>query len=211
MADTETQPATKEPQKEDKLRAFLVEVATNHHRLGEFIADHEAAMKAAGLGAEDQALLKSGNATAINARVRGKVTAKAPPPCLLVHLQDDGTPSIREGYGVGTTNFPQQVVYPQPTSPPIQWQPWTPRPHIWAAPWTPRPHIWAAPMPHIWAAPMPHIWAAPMPQPPVPYAQQPAPWDVHEWAYQSPAAYWQQPTVEDVHMWGAESPGLYWR
>jgi hypothetical protein len=228
MADTETQPATKEPQKEDKLRAFLVELATQPQRLGEFIKDPDAAMKTAGLEAEDQTLLKSGNATAINARLRGKVTPKAPPPLLLVHLQEDGTPSIQEGYGVGTTNFPQQVVYPQPMYPPMQWLPWTPRPHIWAAPiyqssvpywqpWTPRPHIWAAPMQQssvpYWqpSTPRPHIWATPMHQSPVPYSQQPAPWDVHEWVYQSPAPYWQPPTPQDVHMWGSESPGLYWQ
>src|SRR6266436_4308060 len=99
MPDTKTQSAAAKPQKEDKLRAFLVELATQPQRLGEFIADPDAAMKAAGVEAGDQTLLKSGDATAINSRVRGKVTAKAPPPLLLVHLQEDGTPSIQEGYG----------------------------------------------------------------------------------------------------------------
>ena len=58
-----------------ELRDFLVGLATDHAKLGEFIRDADAAMKGAGLAPEDEAALKSGNPMAIHARLTGQEAA----------------------------------------------------------------------------------------------------------------------------------------
>lgn len=81
---------------EDKLTAFLTKLATDHGELGHFIRDPESSMEQAGLSAQDQSLLKSGNAANINARLRGQPIPQSPPPLLLVDLGSDGKPTVRE-------------------------------------------------------------------------------------------------------------------
>lgn len=94
MPKTDT-PAAQAPS-EDKLSAFLVKLATDHRELGHFIRDPDGSMDQAGLSAQDQALLKSGNAAAINGRLRGQPVPQAPPPLLLVDMGPDGKPSVRD-------------------------------------------------------------------------------------------------------------------
>src|SRR5215217_3505522 len=92
----------------DELRSFLVNLATDPARLGEFIRDPEAA-------------LKSGNPAAIYARITGQeVTAPSQPVTVLVvdlvrasGEDAEDTPVIR-----GLPTFPQQIfpqVFPQIT------------------------------------------------------------------------------------------------
>jgi hypothetical protein len=59
------------------IRAFLVGLATDPAKLGAFIRDANASMNEAGIAAEDQAILKSGNSTAIYARLIGYKTPAA--------------------------------------------------------------------------------------------------------------------------------------
>jgi hypothetical protein len=94
MPKTDT-PAAQGPS-EDKLSGFLVKLATDHRELGHFIRDPDGSMDQAGLSPQDQALLKSGNAAAINGRLRGQPVPQAPPPLLLVDMGPDGKPSVRD-------------------------------------------------------------------------------------------------------------------
>jgi hypothetical protein len=96
MPKNVTPSAAEGPKAEDKLREFLVKLATDHAEFGQFMKDPDASMERAGLSTEEQTLLKSGNAAAINARLTGKTVPKAPPPLLLVDLSPDGTPTVRE-------------------------------------------------------------------------------------------------------------------
>src|SRR5689334_23709986 len=69
---------------EDQLRAFLVEVATDPGALGRVVKEPDAGMSEAGLSAEDQAVLKSGNPGVINARLAGGAGGAASGPMMLV-------------------------------------------------------------------------------------------------------------------------------
>jgi hypothetical protein len=62
---------------QDGFKSFLVALATDPSRLGEFIRDPDATMTAAGIPDADQAILKSGNPAAIYGRLAGP--AAAPP------------------------------------------------------------------------------------------------------------------------------------
>src|SRR5215217_7611861 len=105
----------------DELRSFLVNLATDPARLGEFIRDPDAAMSDIDLDTQDQAALKSGNPAAIYARITGQeVTAPSQPVTVLVvdlvrasGEDAEDTPVIR-----GLPTFPQQIfpqVFPQVT------------------------------------------------------------------------------------------------
>src|SRR5215217_3169950 len=105
----------------DELRSFLVNLATDPARLGEFIRDPDAAMSDTDLDTQDQAALKSGNPAAIYARITGQeVTAPSQPVTVLVvdlvrasGEDAEDTPVIR-----GLPTFPQQIfpqVFPQIT------------------------------------------------------------------------------------------------
>ena len=105
----------------DELRSFLVNLATDPARLGEFIRDPDAAMSDTDLDTQDQAALKSGNPAAIYARITGQeVTAPSQPVTVLVvdlvrasGEDAEDTPVIR-----GLPTFPQQIfpqVFPQVT------------------------------------------------------------------------------------------------
>jgi hypothetical protein len=109
-----TTPAAKEPS-EDKFNAYLVKLATDHRTLGHFIRDPDESMDQAGLTAQDQALLKSGNAAAINSRLRGEPVPQAAPPLLLVDLGPDGKPSVRET----TPHIVQTAFHPAYSAPQI--------------------------------------------------------------------------------------------
>jgi hypothetical protein len=110
-----TTPVAKKPS-EDKLSAYLSKLATDHSALGHFIRDPDGSMDQAGLSAQDQALLKSGNAAAINSRLRGEPVPQAPPPLLLVDLGPDGKPSVRE---TTTPHIVGTAFHPGYTSPQI--------------------------------------------------------------------------------------------
>jgi hypothetical protein len=146
-----TTPVAKKPS-EDKLSAYLSKLATDYSELGHFIRDPDGSMDQAGLSAQDQALLKSGNAAAINSRLRGEPVPQAPPPLLLVDLGPDGKPSVRE---TTTPHIVGTAFHPGYTSPHIvgtACQPYV-APHI----------VGAAAYPSSYAAP--HI-VGPAMQPP---------------------------------------------
>jgi hypothetical protein len=127
MSDTAPPSSPGEHPKEDKLRAFLVKLATDPGELGRFIMEPDATMNIEGLGAEDQALLKSGNPAAIHHRLTGQPTVTARPAVLLVvDVTADGTPSIRSSYAYGGTAIPQYASYPQPVHPRTYRHPWSP-------------------------------------------------------------------------------------
>ena len=56
----------------DEFHAFLVALATDPTRLGAFIKDPDAAMRAAGVDEVDQVILKSGQPATIYARLSGQ-------------------------------------------------------------------------------------------------------------------------------------------
>jgi hypothetical protein len=88
------------PEQSDKLKIFLVKLATDPSELGQFIRDPESSMSRANLSVEDQALLKSGNASAINSRLTSAASKTAAPLllALVVDVNAVGEPSVREGY-----------------------------------------------------------------------------------------------------------------
>ena len=83
---------------EDQLRAFLVDVATDPAALGRFVKDPDATMSEAGLSPEDQAVLRSGNPTAINARLAGGPAAGPPASRALIAA---GLPLLRTAWSSG--------------------------------------------------------------------------------------------------------------
>src|SRR5215831_6962552 len=107
---------------EDSFRSFLVGLATDPAKLGEFMKDPEGSMSAAGLAEEDKAIVLSGNLGAINARIRGQA-APRPAPLLVVDMagQDEAgqaMPSVRALPITAPQIFPQilqvqPVIYPQ--------------------------------------------------------------------------------------------------
>ena len=116
------------------LRRYLVKLATDPGELGRFIKDPEKSMESAGLSDEEQAILKSGNPSAIYGRVAGgaggaRGAYSTPPVTVLVvdvHPGPEGEPEtllVRgpggPGYGYQEVHpmypqiHPQQVSYPQ--------------------------------------------------------------------------------------------------
>jgi hypothetical protein len=93
---------------DDQLRAFLVDVATDPAALGRFVKDPEATMSEAGLSADDQAVLRSGNPAAINARLAGGPAAGPSGPMMLVVDVAGEQVSVRP---IGLPQFVQQ--FPQ--------------------------------------------------------------------------------------------------
>jgi hypothetical protein len=69
----------------DNFRSFLVGLATDPAKLGEFMKDPDGSMSDAGLAEEDKAIVLSGNLGAINARIRGQA-APRPAPLLVVDM-----------------------------------------------------------------------------------------------------------------------------
>src|SRR3954452_12430848 len=76
--------ASKGDESDDQLRAFLVELATDPAALGRFVKDAETSMSEGGLSSEDQAVLRSGNPAAINARLASGPGAAGGGPMMLV-------------------------------------------------------------------------------------------------------------------------------
>jgi hypothetical protein len=86
------------PPVKNDVRDFLTSLATDPAKLGTFIKDPDGSMSAAGLTAEDQAILKSGNPGAIYARLDGRATiATASPAVLLVVDVPAAGESVAEG------------------------------------------------------------------------------------------------------------------
>ena len=86
------------------LKDFLASLATDSHKLGEFIHDPEGAMKAAELSEDDKAALKSGFPALIHARLAGM--------------------SVKDAFGI-TLNppvSPQQFVFPVQLTPQFIYQ-----------------------------------------------------------------------------------------
>src|SRR4051794_25548040 len=79
--------------KGDRVREFLVSLATDPAELGRFVRDPRASMSAAELDPDDQAILSSGDAGAINARLTGGPGGQPPVIVLVVDL----TPGAAEG------------------------------------------------------------------------------------------------------------------
>ena len=102
----------------DRLRSFLVGLATDPAALGRFIRDPDAEMSDADLANEDRAVLRSGNPGMIHARLAGRGTAAASPPAvmLVVDMVTDSSgvaePRVRETGSAAILQFPQQV-FPQ--------------------------------------------------------------------------------------------------
>jgi hypothetical protein len=128
-AKNQDKPGGKGAAKPDPVRSFLVALATDPARLGAFIKDADAEMKTAGLSAEDQAVLKSGNPGLIHARLAG-VTQQPPVTVLVVDSTggDNGDQELKvrpTGRLGDDPPPPPQVVYPQmqmvyPPPPPPQ-------------------------------------------------------------------------------------------
>src|ERR1700732_5348768 len=72
----------------DEFRAFLVALATDPAKLGNFIKDPDGSMGAAGIDAVDQAILKSGQAWIIHARLLGQRFSFTPPAPTTVLVVD---------------------------------------------------------------------------------------------------------------------------
>src|SRR5438270_5202162 len=88
----------------DQLQDFLVTLATDSGKLGEFIRDPEASMQAAELDDDDRGALRSGNPSAIYGRLTGQggfAPVYAPPNVVVVvdlyALGDQRIPVIRQG------------------------------------------------------------------------------------------------------------------
>src|SRR5215217_5287157 len=107
-----------------ELREFLVGLATDHAKLGQFIRDPKTAMSEAKLAPEDEAALKSGDPMAIHARLTGQsVDVTAPTTVLIVDLISMGgeksdTPMVRvlaaqPGALQQTFSQQPQLIFPQ--------------------------------------------------------------------------------------------------
>jgi hypothetical protein len=119
MAERRKDPKSSEP--DDQLRDFLVGVATDPAALGRFVKDPETSMSEAGLSAEDQAVLRSGNPGAINARLASGPGAGAGGPMMLVVDVAGDQVNVRP-----LLQFPQLVLQQPPLQlqlqPPLQIQ-----------------------------------------------------------------------------------------
>ena len=112
-----------------KLREFLVGLATDPAKLGQFIKDPDSAMHGADLSADEQTVLKSGDPGAIYARLGGRPTpSPAPVTVLVVDLTSESgkespTMSIRPPLTIqqpflypnfgSPTLLIHQLIYPQ--------------------------------------------------------------------------------------------------
>jgi len=110
----------------DKVTAFLVGLATDPAKLGRFIQSPDAELEAAGIDEADRAILKSGNAAAIHARIGGQPAAPRPDPMfMLVSMSDDGEGGTRPSVAQALPMvFAQQMMPPmifaqQPMWPPM--------------------------------------------------------------------------------------------
>src|SRR5262245_39187363 len=102
----------------EKFRAFLVSLATDPARLGQFIKDPDSAMRAAELSTEEQALLKTGNPAAIYGRLTDQPTPTAAPVTVLI--VDLIPESGKEGPGMPSVRSPQST-FAAPQQYPIQY------------------------------------------------------------------------------------------
>src|SRR5512142_557742 len=84
------------------LRSFLAGLATDRTKLGAYIADPDAAMTEAGLGPEQQELLKSGNLGLIYARFVAEQEGGAQAPAMVVVVDGE---QLQDAYARGL--FPQ--------------------------------------------------------------------------------------------------------
>ena len=107
-----TQSEAERPQQENKLRSFLVSLATDAALLGRYIKDPDSTINEAGLSPEDKAVLQTGNPVAIHSRLAGQTTGMPAATLLVVDMTSDGTPSIRGAYPTGASYFPQQATQP---------------------------------------------------------------------------------------------------
>ena len=108
---------------ENQLRDYLVKLATDAAELGRFVKDPDASMEGAGLSADERAALRSGNPSAIYARLSGAGASASSVTVLVVDLEPGAegapqTPTIRGGYGTilggGQPVYPQyQLIFPQ--------------------------------------------------------------------------------------------------
>ena len=109
---------------EHPLRRYLVKLATDPAELGRFVKDPDSAMESAGLSSEEQAILKSGNQSAIYGRVTGGYGGAPPVTALVVdvHPGGEGHPEtllVRgPGYGPPMGYHHPMVVYQAPVYPP---------------------------------------------------------------------------------------------
>lgn len=146
-----------EPEKRDELRAFLVKLATDPSELGNFIKYPDETMNRADLSPEDKALLRTGNAGAINARLAGRAVQKGPTPLLVVDVNEKGEPWVREEYLSGPPPaFFYETVWrahvPQPGHP----QGMAPTETIWGAS-LPHPYPpYGVPPETVWTPEMRH-------------------------------------------------------
>src|ERR1700674_4371825 len=77
----------------DNFRSFLVGLATDPARLGNFVRDAQTSMTEAGLSPNDQAILRSADPAAIHARLSGvQAQSAAQPVTLLVVTVGEGEP-----------------------------------------------------------------------------------------------------------------------
>src|SRR5437763_1672520 len=127
MAKTKV-PATSGPSTEttppDDFQTYMVALATDSAKLGEFIKDPDAAMKAAGISDADQLILKSGQPAAIHARLTGQKFSLTPPMPVTMLIVDlvrrsgapDASvadqPTVRTQTTLAALAFPQQI-FPQ--------------------------------------------------------------------------------------------------
>jgi hypothetical protein len=76
------------PPPPDDFHKFLVGLATDPAKLGTFIKDPDASMKAAGLSDADQAVLKSGHPAIIHGRLSGQAAAPVVVPQIILLVVD---------------------------------------------------------------------------------------------------------------------------
>jgi hypothetical protein len=105
----------------DNFRSFLVGLATDPARLGNFVRDAEASMTEAGLSEGDRAILRSADPAAIHGRLTGvQAAGPAQPVTLLVVTVGEGEPGAEvlhvSPVQVPSVQFPQiqpQQILPQ--------------------------------------------------------------------------------------------------
>jgi len=102
----------------DELRAFLVELATDPASLGRYVRDPDGTLAEANLSEEDRAIVRSGHAGAIHARLAGQSAAAT--ALLVVDIKpgdgDEEQPHLRAP--VGVPYAPPLVLSDWPVYPP---------------------------------------------------------------------------------------------
>ena len=102
---------------QDRLRSFLVGLATDPARLGAFIQNPESEMETAGIEEPDRDILRSGNAAAIHGRITGQSAQSQPPMIILIIDAEQAKAGDAPALSV-RSNFPpmifgaQAVTYP---------------------------------------------------------------------------------------------------